>query len=128
MKPCTNNEAEYEALIAGLEIALDMGVRCKKVYGDSLLLVHQVQGIDKALAAEFYRVRRNGVVPVVTGFPLPRRTFPFLLCTSITFERIIVPLYAIVINYMNEPRSSCPPLLPLGFQVEVEKEIYQVEK
>lgn len=66
------------------------------------------------------------MVPVVTGFPLPRRTF--LLCTSITFERIIVPLYAIVINYMNEPRSSCPPLLPLGFQVEVEKEIFQVEK
>jgi ribonuclease HI len=40
----TNNEAEYMALIMGLEMALEMGATEVTVYSDSQLLVRQLQG------------------------------------------------------------------------------------
>lgn len=40
----TNNEAEYTALIRGLELAREHGVRRLLVRGDSLLVVRQVNG------------------------------------------------------------------------------------
>ena len=40
----TNNEAEYKALIAGLFLARDMGVRNLQVQSDSQLVVNQLQG------------------------------------------------------------------------------------
>ncbi|KAL2246278.1 UNVERIFIED_CONTAM: Retrovirus-related Pol polyprotein from transposon opus [Sesamum indicum] len=42
--PATNNEAEYEALIQGLQTALDRGIRWVDVYKDSQLVAMQVQG------------------------------------------------------------------------------------
>ena len=41
---CTNNIDEYEACILGLRIAIDMNVNELLVFGDSDLLIHQVQG------------------------------------------------------------------------------------
>ncbi|PKA64811.1 hypothetical protein AXF42_Ash016842 [Apostasia shenzhenica] len=38
----TNNQAEYEALIAGLKFALSMAVKRIHVFSDSLLVVNQV--------------------------------------------------------------------------------------
>lgn len=40
----TSNQAEYSALILGLEAAYDAGVRNIQVTGDSNLVVKQVQG------------------------------------------------------------------------------------
>ncbi|XP_062021128.1 uncharacterized protein LOC133737620 [Rosa rugosa] len=40
---CTNNQAEYEALIIGLEVLLELGVRDVQVRGDSLLVISQLQ-------------------------------------------------------------------------------------
>ncbi|XP_057492433.1 uncharacterized protein LOC130778036 [Actinidia eriantha] len=40
----TNNEAEYEALLAGLRVAIDLGVDSLDVFSDSQLVVNQVQG------------------------------------------------------------------------------------
>ncbi|XP_024190469.1 uncharacterized protein LOC112194462 [Rosa chinensis] len=40
---CTNNQAKYEALIIGLEVLLELGVRDVQVRGDSLLVINQLQ-------------------------------------------------------------------------------------
>ena len=40
----TNNEAEYEALTAGLAIAKEMDIRYLKAYSDSQLVVSHVTG------------------------------------------------------------------------------------
>ena len=44
----SNNEAEYEALIAGLKTALNLGTRDVEVYSNSRLVVNQVQGSFEA--------------------------------------------------------------------------------
>ena len=41
---CTNNTAEYEACILGLEAALELNVKKLDVYGDSMLIICQVKG------------------------------------------------------------------------------------
>ncbi|KAG5233085.1 RNA-directed DNA polymerase (Reverse transcriptase), Ribonuclease [Salix suchowensis] len=41
---CTNNTAEYEACILGLETALELNVKKIDVFGDSMLIICQVKG------------------------------------------------------------------------------------
>ncbi|WJZ85781.1 hypothetical protein VitviT2T_005299 [Vitis vinifera] len=42
--PTTNNIIEYEACILGLETALELGIRQMEVFGDSNLVLRQIQG------------------------------------------------------------------------------------
>jgi ribonuclease HI len=49
----TNNAAEYEALVWGLETALDEGARDLSIRADSELMVKQVSGL--------YRVKNEGL-------------------------------------------------------------------
>ncbi|XP_050365400.1 uncharacterized protein LOC126783909 [Argentina anserina] len=44
---CTNNQAEYEAIIIGLELLLDLEVTEVEVLGDSLLVINQLKGVYK---------------------------------------------------------------------------------
>jgi ribonuclease HI len=44
---CTNNQVEYEALLHGLKHLKEMGVANVEVFGDSLLVVQQVEGESK---------------------------------------------------------------------------------
>ena len=39
-----NNEAEYEALIAGIRLAKDIGAEKLEVFSDSMLVVQQLNG------------------------------------------------------------------------------------
>jgi ribonuclease HI len=52
---CTNNQAEYEALLFRLEILATMKVRHVEAFGDSLLVLQQVSGecqcLDRSLNA-----------------------------------------------------------------------------
>jgi ribonuclease HI len=40
--PASNNAAEYEALVHGLSIAISLGIKRLMVYGDSLVVISQV--------------------------------------------------------------------------------------
>ena len=40
-----NNAAEYEALLIGLKLAIEVRAKHHKVYSDSQLVVNQVKGI-----------------------------------------------------------------------------------
>ncbi|PKI31814.1 hypothetical protein CRG98_047795 [Punica granatum] len=42
--PCTNNVAEYEACILGLQAAIDFKVKELEVFGDSMLTIFQTLG------------------------------------------------------------------------------------
>ncbi|XP_050374574.1 uncharacterized protein LOC126792132 [Argentina anserina] len=44
---CTNNQAEYEAVIIGLKLLLDLEVTKVQVLGDSLLVINQLKGVYK---------------------------------------------------------------------------------
>nr|XP_043615952.1 uncharacterized protein LOC122587853 [Erigeron canadensis] len=46
--PASNNEAEYEALLAGLKMAKQMGVKKIQVFVDSQLVANQINGTFKA--------------------------------------------------------------------------------
>jgi hypothetical protein len=54
-EPCSNNVAEYQALIAGLQMALDMKISYLEVYGDSKLVINQL--------LTHYEVKNEGLVP-----------------------------------------------------------------
>ncbi|XP_057465711.1 uncharacterized protein LOC130755326 [Actinidia eriantha] len=60
--PATNNEAEYEALIAGLRSATKLGVPELRIHNDSKLVVNQVTGKFKARGvnmARYLQVAKN---------------------------------------------------------------------
>ena len=54
-EPCSNNVAEYNALLIGMQIADEIGVKNLKAYGDSKLIVNQVR--------REYEVRHEDLVP-----------------------------------------------------------------
>ena len=40
--PASNNAVEYEACLHGLCIAIELGIKCLMVYGDSMLVINQL--------------------------------------------------------------------------------------
>jgi hypothetical protein len=58
--PASNNAAEYEALINGLQIAIELGIKHLEIRGDSELVVGQVMKdqncVDPRMAAYFQAV------------------------------------------------------------------------
>ena len=56
---CTNNIAEYQALLLGLEEAQKRGATAISIYLDSELLVRQIQGV--------YRVKNPTLKPLMAG-------------------------------------------------------------
>jgi ribonuclease HI len=46
---CTNNQAEYEAILLGLQILSSMGIQHVEAFNDLLLVVQQVPGVLRCL-------------------------------------------------------------------------------
>jgi ribonuclease HI len=49
---CTNNQVEYEALLSGLEVLDDMGIDKVKIFGDSKLVVEQINEGSQCFAIQ----------------------------------------------------------------------------
>ncbi|XP_071932988.1 uncharacterized protein [Coffea arabica] len=73
---CSNNVAEYQALILGLETAVDMKQLYFRVYGDSKLVVNQFLGI--------YDVKKPELIPY---YKYARQLMGYL--DSVTIEHIL---------------------------------------
>ena len=54
-EPCSNNVAEYQAFIVGLQMALDMKISYLEVYGNSKLVINQL--------LTHYEVKHEGLIP-----------------------------------------------------------------
>ncbi len=54
----TNNQAEYSALIRGLEMAIEMNISSIKIFADSQLVVRQINGE--------YKVKHHNMIPLYT--------------------------------------------------------------
>ena len=65
---CSNNEAEYEVLIAGLKILKKLNAKRISVYGDSKLIIKQVKGEYQAKHS-ILRAYRNAVLDILKTFP-----------------------------------------------------------
>ncbi len=66
MDIATNNEAEYTGLIIGLEKAIEQGIQELEVYGDSNLVVNQVNG--------FWRIKQSHLRPLAFPSIIPDGT------------------------------------------------------
>jgi ribonuclease HI len=56
----TNNVAEYEALLLGLQVCKDMGVKCLNIKGDSDLVIQQLKN-NFACKLERLKKYRNAI-------------------------------------------------------------------
>lgn len=65
---CSNNEAEYEVLIAGLKILKKLNAKRISIYGDSELIIKQVKGEYQA-KHPWMRAYRNAVLDILRMFP-----------------------------------------------------------
>jgi len=65
---CSNNEVEYEALIAGLKILKKLNAKRISVYGNSELVIKQVKGEYQA-KHPLMRAYRNAVLDILRLFP-----------------------------------------------------------
>lgn len=63
----TNNAAEYMALIWLLEIAIEAGVKCLVVYGDSQLITNQVNG-KWSVGSETLKTYHTHVLNLINSF------------------------------------------------------------
>lgn len=64
---CSNNEAEYDALIIGLKIMKKLGAKKIFVYGNSKLVINQVKGEYHAKHPRM-RSYRNVVLDILKAF------------------------------------------------------------
>ncbi|KAJ8624359.1 hypothetical protein MRB53_032889 [Persea americana] len=55
LEPCSNNVVEYQALIVGLELALKSGITMLEAFGDSQLIVNQMN--------QKYEIRKPDLLP-----------------------------------------------------------------
>lgn len=59
LEPCSNNVAEYQALIMGMELARELAIRRLEVRGDSLLIVNQMNNVYEVRKPDLHRREKS---------------------------------------------------------------------
>ena len=75
LEPCSNNAAEYQALIIGLELALESGITMLEAFGDSQLIVNQMN--------QKYEIRKPDLLPYYNKAQSLRQNFDICHITHI---------------------------------------------
>ena len=113
----TNNEAEYEALLAGLITMQNLGGKTLKAYCDSRLVVGQVQGEyeEKDLRMLWYL---NRVKPLsrdfhfftLEQFPQGKNSHADSLATLATISKEDLPQIILIESYVLPAYDELPPV------------------
>lgn len=87
---CTNNTVEYETLLQGLRKALDLKVKHIKVFGDSEVIVHQVNnaihcnlGHLKGYQHEVWKLKALSDSFEIVAIPRNYNTYAYLLANVV---------------------------------------------
>jgi len=91
----SNNRAEYQALILGLQTAIEIAIKDLHIYGDSELVIKQF--------LEEYEVKRDGLVPY----------FKYALRLLNRLEAIKLPYVPRSANKMADPPTNLAATLTL---------------
>lgn len=75
----TNNQAEYKALLAGLQKALELSIKKLEVFLDSELVVKQIRGE--------YKVKHPDLIPLHTETKSLIRKFPEITISHVRREK-----------------------------------------
>lgn len=112
----TNNQSEYSALILGLQEALTRDIKCIHVYGDSQLVINQINGI--------YKVKNVGLQELYQEVQRLKAEFETIVFTHIyrEFNKRADHLSNMALDVLDcnelqlpplpSPTSSIYPLLP----------------
>ena len=104
---CTNNVAEYEALILGLKALRDLQAQKINIQGDSELVIKQVQGIYQAKHPRL-RSYKKLVLDLMEGFKECQFT---VIPRGENFEDDALPIFASIFQAPEHPKEN--------FQIEV---------
>ncbi|WJZ81616.1 hypothetical protein VitviT2T_001450 [Vitis vinifera] len=109
--PATNNIVEYEACILGLETALELGIRQMEVFGDSNLVLRQIQGEWKTRDVKLkpyhaYLELLVGRFDDLRYTHLPRAQNQFADALATLASMIDIPIDATVRPLLIESRSA----------------------
>ncbi|RVW40597.1 hypothetical protein CK203_079193 [Vitis vinifera] len=109
--PATNNIIEYEACILGLETALELGIRQMKVFGDSNMVLRQIQGEWKTRDVKLrpyhaYLELLVGRFDDLRYTHLPRAQNQFADALATLASMIDIPVDATVRPLLIESRSA----------------------
>ncbi|CAL2230424.1 unnamed protein product [Prunus armeniaca] len=103
---CTNNMAEYEALIIGLEMLVELGIQSVEILGDFIVVLKQIAGEYKEATWEHIpreeNFAANELAQVATGIQMPED------CV----QRII-----------KVEKKSLPSVLTRGMEIDVNSAI-----
>ena len=117
----TNNEAEYEALIAGIQLAKDMNVRYLQVYVDSLLITNHFNGS--------YTVKGEKLIKYLQIVKSLARSFGYFNITQVPREEN-AEAYALtnLASSLKLPDGVRIPIIHILSPAIKEVEVMEIEK
>ncbi|RVW25276.1 Retrovirus-related Pol polyprotein from transposon 17.6 [Vitis vinifera] len=125
--PATNNIVEYEACILGLETALELNIRQMEVFGDSNLVLRQIQGDWKTKDVKL-RPYHAYLKLLVTRFDdlryvhLPRAQNRFADALATLASSVDIPIDVVIRPLLIESRSA-PAYCCLIGETEVQDDL-----